>query len=358
MLYNEAMQKSLYLFLVLFVLIYGLWSAIGISDHKPDNSKNKNKGVEISQPIKLLAVGDINLGRTTGKKILAGDNNYAFEYLNEYLQKFDITFGNLESQLADLGGETQSPTNEYRFAGPPAGADGLKEAGFDIVSTANNHMWDYGKARLFETMDNLDRVGVKYVGSTKAPEKLYQPVIMEVKGKKIAFLAVTMLLNGYEKAGAAEYVAMDDTSKLIPAITKAKDEADFVIVSMHGGVEYRATPTEEQKELAHQIIDAGANVVIGHHTHTAEGVEEYKDGLIFYSLGNFAFWQPFGYWTEHTFVAEIELKPDGSVEYNPVAVDSGWQPKLSGEEDSAKILQYIAELSSKLNIVPNATGSN
>jgi poly-gamma-glutamate capsule biosynthesis protein CapA/YwtB (metallophosphatase superfamily) len=352
------MQKSLYLFLVLFILIYGLWAAIGVSDDKSNKVKDTDKNTVINQPIKLLAVGDINLGRTTGKKILAGDNNYAFEYLNEYLQKFDITFGNLESQLADLGGETQSPTNEYRFAGPPAGADGLKEAGFDIVSTANNHMWDYGKARLMETMDNLDRVGVKYTGSAKETDKLYQPTIIEINGKKVAFLAVTMLLNGYEKAGADEYVAMDDTAKLLPAITDAKTKADFVIVSMHGGVEYRATPTTAQKDLAHQIIDAGANVVIGHHTHVAEGVEEYKDGLIFYSLGNFAFWQPFGYWTEHSFIAEIELRPDGGVEYNPIAVDSGWQPRLSGEEDSTKILQYIAELSSKLNSVPDATGSN
>ena len=120
------MQRNLYLLLVLFVLIYGLWMAIGISGDNSNKVDNNSKKAGINQTIKLLAVGDINLGRTTGKKILAGDNNYAFEYLNEYLQKYDITLGNLESQLADLGGETQSPTNEYRFAGPPAGADGLK----------------------------------------------------------------------------------------------------------------------------------------------------------------------------------------------------------------------------------------
>jgi len=352
------MQKSLYLLLVLFVLIYSLWMAIGISGDNSNKVDNKSKKAGINQTIKLLAVGDINLGRTTGKKILGGDNNYAFEYLNEFLQKYDITFGNLESQLADLGGETQSPTNEYTFAGPPAGADGLKEAGFDIVSTANNHMWDYGKTALFETMDNLDRVGVKFVGSNKETDKLYQPTIIEVNGKKVAFLAVTMLLNGYEKSGAVDYVATADTAKLLPAIATAKTQADFIIVSMHGGVEYRATPTTEQKDLAHQIIDAGANIVIGHHTHTAEGVEEYKSGLIFYSLGNFAFWQPFGYWTEHSFIAEIELKPNGEVDYNPVAIDAGWQPRLSDEEDATKILQYIAELSNKLNIPLDATGSN
>jgi len=350
------MQKQLYILLVSFIVIYGLWMAIGTTNNK--SNKVENKSVETVKTITLLAVGDINLGRLTGQKIIEGDSNYAFEYLNEYLQKFDITFGNLESQLAELGGETQSPTNEYRFAGPPGGADGLKEAGFDIVSTANNHMWDYGKTALFETMDNLDRVNIRYVGSSREPEDLYKPTILEINSKKIAFLAVTMLLNGYEKAGADEYVAMADAEKLLPAIMQAKTEADFVIVSMHGGIEYRASPIKEQKDLARQIIDAGANVVIGHHSHTANGVEEYKDGLIFYSLGNFAFWQPFGYWTEHSFVAEIELKPNGGVDYNPIAVDSGWQPRLSNEEDATKILQYIAELSSKLNTPPDVISPN
>ncbi|MBU1083103.1 CapA family protein [Patescibacteria group bacterium] len=343
------MQKQLYILLVSMIVIYGLWMAIGTTNDKSDKIEDANKAAEVNRTITLLAVGDINLGRLTGQKIIEGDNNYAFEYLNEYLQKFDITFGNLESQLAELGGETQSPTNEYRFAGPPGGADGLKEAGFDIVSTANNHMWDYGKTALFETMDNLDRVNVKYVGSARETNELYKPVIIEVEGKKVAFLATTMILNGYEKAGAADYVAMADTEKLLPAIVQAKTEADFVVVSMHGGVEYRASPIQAQKDLAHKIIDAGANIVIGHHSHTANGVEEYKNGLIFYSLGNFAFWQPFGYWTEHSFIAEIELRPNGEVDYNPIAVDSGWQPRLSVDTDATKILQYIAELSSKLN---------
>lgn len=353
MLYNKAMQKKLYVFLVLFIVLYGVWMAVG----KPESKNTENTTALTTAAVKVLLTGDINLGRLTGQKILEGDNNYAFEYLNEYLQKYDITFGNLESQLADLGGETQSPTNEYTFAGPPGGADGLKEAGFDIVSTANNHMWDYGKDALFETMDNLTKAGVKYVGSSKETTTLYQPVITEVNGQKIAWLATTLLLNGYEKAGADQYVAMAEMDKLIPAVESAKQQADWVIVSLHGGIEYRSIPTKEQTDIAHQLVDAGADIVVGHHSHIMEGVEKYKNGLIFYSLGNFAFWQPFGYWTEHSFMAEIELKPNGELNYNPIAITSGWQPKLATNEDEAKILQHLAELSDKLNLT-DASSSN
>lgn len=337
-------QKNMYIALAIVLAILGIWTLI--------NQPVRTTETPPPEPINLLAVGDINLGRKVGQEILKGDDNYAFEYLNERLSQYDITFGNLESQLVDLGGETQSPTNQYRFAGPPAGADGLKQSGFDIVSIANNHMWDYGKDALFSTIDNLDRAGIKHVGADKDPAMLYQPVIITAQQQKIAFLAVTDILNGYEKSGATDYIAWADADKLVPAIEQIKDSVDWVIVSLHWGAEYADRPSASQVVLAHKLIDAGANVLIGSHSHVPQGVEEYKGGLIFYSLGNFAFWQPFSYWTEHSFMAEITLSPStGRVDYNPIAVTSGWQPRLAAatsDTDDVKILQYIARLSEAL----------
>jgi poly-gamma-glutamate capsule biosynthesis protein CapA/YwtB (metallophosphatase superfamily) len=335
-------QKTIYGVLAIVIVGLGLWSWLS---RPPQVSQPAQ-----SSPVNLLLVGDINLGRQTGQKILAGDNNYAFEYLNERLNEYDVTFGNLESQLVDLNGETQSPTNEYRFAGPPAGADGLKEAGFDVVSIANNHMWDYGKDALFSTIDNLDRVGIKHVGASEDPTTLYQPAIITAQQQKIAFFAVTNLLNGYEKSGATEYVAWADADKLIPAIEQVKPQVDWVIVSVHWGSEYTAQPNRAQIELGRKLIDAGVNVVVGHHPHVPQGVEEYNGGIIFYSLGNFAFWQPFDYWTQHSFMAEVTLRPStGEVQYNPVAISAGWQPRLATDKDEVKILQYIAKLSEAFN---------
>lgn len=339
------MQKKLYIWLGIALILYGFWSV----NNQSNNPENVQKPNNLKQTVKLLAVGDINLGRLTGQKILEGNHDYAFEYISDYVKSFDIAFGNLESQLADLGGETQSPTNEYRFAGPPEGAESLRIGGWDIVSTANNHMWDYGKNALFETMENLEQAGIKYIGSRRRTQDLYQPVIIDCNNQRIAFLAGTMLLNGYEKSGALDHVAWADSEELTNAIKNITSDTDWVIVSLHGGIEYRATPIKEKVELAHQLIDAGADIVIGHHTHIPQGVEQYNDKLIFYSLGNFAFWQPFGYWTENSFAAEIYLGADGKMDYKSVAIDAGWQPKLVTGKDEVKILEHINELSNKLN---------
>jgi len=328
------------------ILVVVMWLALALRAPRPAANNAVDAQNRPLTTVSMLAVGDINLGRQTGQKILAGDPNYAFEFLSEDLQKPDITFGNLESQLADLGGETQSPTSEYRFAGPPAGADGLKEAGFDIVSIANNHMWDYGKDRLFETIDNLERAGVKYAGASKDPAKVYDPTILDVRQQKIAFIAATDILNGYEKSGATEYVAWADPDKLVAAVTSAKNAADWVIVSLHWGTEYSATPKASQIDLAHKLIDAGAYMVIGSHPHVPQGIEEYNGGVILYSLGNFAFWQPMSYWTQHSFITDIQLRPSGRVEYTPIPINSGWQPRRSTDKATEeKVLQYIAKLS-------------
>jgi len=357
------LQDKIYLGLGLIFILYALATFISKSTPIANQTNTPTE-----QPVKIIAVGDINLGRQTGQKIIAGEIDYPFANISDYLKSADITFGNLESQLADLDGETQSPTNEYRFAGPPAGADSLANAGFDIVSLANNHMWDYGKDRLFETMDNLDRTQVKYVGASRTTENLYQPVIMEVKGQKIAWFAVTAILNGYEKVGAKDYVAWADDERLIEAIKQVKTPptppldkgrmggVDWIIVSMHRGVEYAETPSKPQMEFAHKVIDAGANIVIGHHPHVPEGIESYNNGIIFYSLGNFAFWQPFDYWTQHSFAIELDLNPDGTFTHTIIPINAGWQPELSDEADQAKIKEYLVKLSDTPPILPLSRG--
>ena len=129
------------------------------------------------------------------------------------------------------------------------------------------------------------------------------------------------------------------------------DGVDWIIVSMHRGVEYAAAPSSTQVEFAHKVIDAGANIVIGHHPHVPQGIESYHEGMIFYSLGNFAFWQPFDYWTEHSFAVELNLKSDGTFDHTIVPINAGWQPQLSGETDQTKVKDYLAKLSDKLNLI-------
>lgn len=301
--------------------------------------------------ITVVLGGDVNMGRKIGQQLLAGNIDYPFAKISNTLKEADIAFVNLESQLADLGGETQSPTNEYRFAGPPEGAQSLKNAGIDIVSVANNHMWDYGKDHLFETLDHLDSSEIKYIGASKSPDQKYTPVITNTNGIKIGWLAMTTLLNGYEKP-ASEYVSLNSEKEIISEIEKIKNNVDYIFVSIHTGTEYKTSPNKDMVELSHRLIDAGADIIIGHHPHVPQPIEHYISdsddqlasghrGTIFYSLGNFAFWQPFSFWTEHSFLAKLSLtKRAYGIEIIPI--NSGWQPEINtNDSDISKINELL-----------------
>lgn len=356
MILPKGTNWSIFLLAAVAFVGTGVWYAI-----RPAVKTGDQPVADNTKTITVIAGGDVSLGRQTGQKILAGEIDYPFLNIADALKSADVTFVNLESQLADLGGETQSPTSEYRFAGPPEGAQSLAMAGIDIVSLANNHMWDYGKARLQETVAALEVVNVKYVGASLDAEKIWEPVIMEVKGKKIAFLAMTNLLNGYENVGAGKYVAFQNGAKLIEEIQKVKDGVDWVLVSLHSGAEYAESPSSALVKMAHELIDAGADAVIGHHPHVPQRIEEYvagssssssnsdtallrptgyegqvskRTGIIFYSLGNFAFWQPFSFWTQNSFLVKLRLSESHKVEYDIIPVAAGWQPALLTDGDA------------------------
>lgn len=297
------------------------------------------------EPITLLVGGDVNMGRQIGTKILAGDVGYPFLYIGEVLKDADITFVNLESQLADLGGETQSPTNEYRFAGPPEGAMSLASAGIDIVSVANNHMWDYGQDALFETFEHLGEAGVKYVGANPIPEHKYDATILEVHNQRVAFLAMTTLLNGYERY-AQEYVSFNNEEEIIKQIEGLRENVDYIFISIHTGTEYKITPDDLMVRLAHRFIDAGADGIIGHHPHVPQPIEVYNEKPIFYSLGNFAFWQPFSFETQHSYLAKLHLV-NGNIDYEITPIRAGWQPQLLVDEASITRLLGLIDTSSE-----------
>ena len=141
----------------------------------------------------ILAGGDVNLGRSCGQRILKDPSYNPFSELGPLFSSADLRFVNLESQLSDQGGETQSRINRLIFTGPPGGADVLKNAGIDLVSLANNHAWDYGKKAFLETLSNLEHAGVPFVGASRERGRQYEPTILSVKGWRIAWFAVCLL---------------------------------------------------------------------------------------------------------------------------------------------------------------------
>jgi len=294
----------------------------------------------ISQPLfqkkkqlTLVFVGDIMLDRGVEQQIKKnGNNDFRFPFLKiaDELQKADIAFGNLEGPISDKG---QKVGSIYSFRMDPKAVDGLVFAGFDVLSVANNHMFDYSRKAMEDTFSRLKESGIEYVGGGLNEAEAYSPIIKEINGTKIAFLAFTNLGSpSWEAKNDRSGIAFLEKGKLEKSIKEAKQKADVVTVSMHFGDEYKPSPNLEQKTLAQFAIDSGADLVIGHHPHVIEPVEKYKEGYIAYSLGNFIFDQNFSEETMKGLMLKVIIKNAKIKEVVPVEfkINQNFQPEIIG----------------------------
>jgi poly-gamma-glutamate capsule biosynthesis protein CapA/YwtB (metallophosphatase superfamily) len=304
---------------------------------------------ERAHSITMVALGDVNLGRQVGQEILGGDTLYPFKGIMDSLGRFDLVFANLESQLSDQHGETQSPRNNLIFTGPPGGAWSLRGAGITIVSTANNHALDYGVRALGETIANLDSAKILHVGTSLDSASLYRPMVVIRDGLTIAFFACTGIMN-IENPMWKRFVAEADTSRILPAIRSIRDSVDFVVVSFHGGEEYADSPSPGTKEFAMHVLEGGADLFLGHHPHVPYGIDEVNGRYIVYSLGNFVFRQPDRYWTQHSFAFSATLTKDAAgtriTATNCLPIEAGLQPRfVTDPRERQLILERIGALS-------------
>lgn len=291
---------------------------------------------EIPSPRELTLgfVGDIMLDRGIKSSVVKygnGNYDYAFEKIKDYLNDFDILFGNLEGPISDKGANVGS---KYSFRMNPTSAQSLKNAGFDILSLANNHMGDWSKVAMKDTFQNLEDAGIIYSGGGKNKEEAYEIKTVEKNDTKIAYLSFSQFGKGYLEAGEnTAGIAIISDEKLKSGIEKAKAENDIVIVSFHFGDEYKKEPNAYQKNIAHKAIDYGADLVIGHHPHVVETIEIYKDKYIAYSLGNFIFDQHFSKETMEGIVlkATVEDKKITEVSSDKIVINKYYQPELEGE---------------------------
>ncbi len=242
---------------------------------------------EKPQRVTLVAVGDVCLANGVEKAMATRGRGYPFAALKPMLRRADIAFCNLECCLGTSGHKVPK---KYNFRGHPRGALALKEAGFQVVSLANNHSLDYGKPALAETLRLLDKQGLKPVGAGNTLAEAHALRIVNAKGMRIGFLAYLGLFPAVVPLRSNEPgVSMADLGAIRRDVTAARKKADFLIVSMHAGVEYTFKHSARQQQIAHTAIDSGADMVIGHHPHVVQDTETYKGKQIFYSLGNFVF---------------------------------------------------------------------
>ncbi len=282
--------------------------------------------------VSIVFVGDIMLSRTVAKKMLQHGADFPFGSTTDIIRRADIAFGNLETTITE-GDPVEA--FEMRFRADAHAPRALKDAGFDVLSLANNHTFDFGEKGLLDTLSALDAEGIMHVGAGKDDTEAGQPMFVNANGIQFAFLAYTdQRFSGREAGEGRPGAAFMRLERMKAAVAGANTFADIVIVSMHSGNEYELEPNEMQIAFARAAIDAGADIVIGHHPHVVQSAEIYQGKPIFYSLGNFVFDQMWSEETRTGLMLEVIFGKDAvlSTAYYPVVIEEYARPRLAEEK--------------------------
>lgn len=257
--------------------------------------------------VTVAAAGDVGTGHEPPAS--------SFAHVRDMLRAADVRFAQVERLYSERGA-FQGQGAGFHTRQKPAMAEAFKSVPFSVLSVGSNHTGDWGPDAVVDTVETFRRLGIPTVGAGRNIEEARKPAVIESKGLRMAFLGyVSVLLPQYwateDRAGAAPMRAhtfyqpyeyqpgaparvvtvpnADDLAALVRDVRAARELADLVFVSLHWGVHYVPAPSDYQPVVARAAIDAGATAVLGHHPHQQQGIELYKDGVIFYSIGNFAF---------------------------------------------------------------------
>lgn len=308
---------------VLAVIVFGA-GVVG-------NALNKNATSSVSEYdggklVKGTVVGDMMLGRSITNK--GSKNNYKnmFSGVSDLWKDSDYVAGNLECVLLDNASDYEKNDKEIHINAETKTANVLKENGFTLVSLANNHLADFKAKGVVNTLDTLDKVGLKHVGAGRNLTEAAEYDMQEINGVKIATIAVSDIIpKDFAARDSKAGILTTKTLKYYQAVKDASEKADLVIANIHWGVEYGMTETEAQQQLARNLINWGVDVVIGSHPHVLQPVEKYGDGIIFYSMGNFVFDQGWSR-TKDSMVLNYYVDEDGncSFEITPIRIKDGY----------------------------------
>jgi len=310
-------------------------------------------GSASSQEITIAAVGDIMMGSTTPHEWLPpNDGEGLFEAVKGYFKGADIVFGNLEGTLMDGGdpGKCQGSKSSwcFEFKTPTRYARHLKEAGFHVLNIANNHAWDFGREGIKSTLETLKGIGLQPAGGQAL-------ATFEVRGKRVALAGFSYMPTIYSHS-------ILEIGSAAEVVRKLKERFDLVIVSFHGGAEGKgAVQVPDRTEIflgenrgqvlrfSRAMIDAGADLVLGHGPHVLRALELYKGKLIAYSLGNFL---TYGYFNLKgpngvSAVLKVRLEPhtgrflDGDL--IPVKLGQRGIPEGDLEEEGLRAVQRLSK---------------
>ena len=282
-------------------------------------------------PLVIHGTGDVNLDPSYIPELAANGYDYAWSGLGDLFRRDDLTVVNLECPASDVGTIIKK---EFNFRCDPAALPAMREAGVEVANQGNNHGYDYGPEALLDSVANLRRSGIRPVGAGRNDRAALKPAVLDVEGWRVAVLGFGMVVDPPESVAAPGHpgiAAGHDTSAMLEAIRDAELTSDLVVVTIHWGVELDTAPRPEQVELGHSFVEAGADIVFGHHSHRLQPVTHHLRRPIFWGLGNFV-WPDFSVEGATTAVARAVVRPDGSVRGRllPAFIEAPGHPVLTG----------------------------
>jgi Bacterial capsule synthesis protein PGA_cap len=279
----------------------------------------------------IHGAGDVNLDPSFIPNFKTHGYAWAWTGLEGLFKQDDLTVVNLECAVSNLG----SPVpKEFNFRGDPAALPAMRAAGVEVANMGNNHAYDYGPEALLDTRKNLGDNDIAAVGAGKNPQQALAPALFSIKQWRIAVVGLDKVVDPDEAVAAKNHpgtAAGHDEGAMVDAVKAAAREADLVIVAIHWGVELDTQPRAGDVSLGHRLIDAGADVIFGGHSHRLQPFEMYKGRPIFYSLANFV-WPNFSVAGATTAVAEVTVSSKGkfTARLIPAFIEDAGHPVLRG----------------------------
>ena len=310
-----------------------------------------------SDTITLSAVGDLAIHGQYDDLITKHDPCFFFDNVSGFLKKSDIVFGNLESVLSGSG--TSDLIKPLHLRGNPLYIEGLKYAGFNVLSLANNHSFDFGIEAYYEMKKALEFNGINVVGGGEDISDSRRPLMIERRGISILFLAYSdESTGGFNEAhDNRPGVAPLDIEFIKEDIRKNRELVNCMVVSLHWGEEFNHYPSPKQVTYARAIIDSGADIILGHHSHVLQGIERYKSGVIAYNLGSMMMSGPSGRYeyilqdnNRESAILSCEISKNGvaGITITPVWLNDELCPVICEDGRRDEIMETVDNLSSEI----------
>lgn len=324
---------------------------IVISDNAISDNQEMEENTDIladdikEEPLTLLFSGDVLLSNhvLNAYEKAGGIQGVLDEEYRKQIHEADFFLVNQEFPFSDRG--TAAKDKQYTFRLPTDKVSLFQEMGIDGVTLANNHALDFGQEALLDSCEVLDGAGILHTGAGPDLETARQPVCVEIKGKGIAVIGATRVIPVADWAAGKDHpgmLAAYDITALLEEIARQRMDNDFVVVCIHWGIERDERPQEYQRAMGRQMIDAGADLVVGSHPHVLQGIEYYEGKPIVYSLGNFVF----GSSIPRTALLQVVWEEQAPVlRLIPGTSGAGYTRMLTEDEKRQEFFRYMESIS-------------